>query len=326
MFNSLDSSLFYFLNEYLRNPLFDYILPFFSYSLPLLIAVACVIFFFSLYCLKIYGDALWRVLALTITISVSIIVSEAGALVLKDLFGRSRPYENLQSSNYFQENSFSWVKITHSKSEEKPKNREELEIATPLEKENVSGEISENVPENMAKVVVSEVVVPANQPETLSTKIMEDQVETPSSGVIENGVDTSNTATKEQLSPSIILADAEAEGMSLGFFTSNDNLDYPVLTYDIAYADGIFEETTASMPSAFAANVMAVTFIIALLFPKTAPWIYFAPMITGWARVYTGNSYPMDIIIGWIWGILAVAIAWFICEFILRKVVQARRI
>lgn len=317
MLNSIDSSLFYLLNEYLRNPIFDYILPFFSYSLPLLAGVGCFFFFFSLYCLKIYGDALWRVLALAITIAVSLLISESGAFLLKDMFERNRPYEALQATNYFQEDSYSWVQIL----KEAPKNaskNEELVTAESIVHDSITN-----------KAIVSEGLAS----ETIDSKPIENKAEIAetinseglnSKTIEENtpidSITFENSAQEEAQAPLLSLeAQLPIDGPS-------QNNIYPYLTYDVAQKDGIFEETTASMPSAFAANVMAVTFIIALLFPKTAPWIYFLPLLTGWARIYTGNSYPMDIIIGWLWGILAVAIAWFICEFIFRKVVLARRI
>ncbi len=107
---------------------------------------------------------------------------------------------------------------------------------------------------------------------------------------------------------------------------ANKILKYEQKDYNIDKLAEIQKHSGFSMPSSVAACSMAITLIISLLLPRSNPWIYIIPIIIGWARIYTGYSFPLDIVVGWIWGILCVAITWLICDFILRKFSKTRKL
>ncbi len=57
-----------------------------------------------------------------------------------------------------------------------------------------------------------------------------------------------------------------------------------------------------SFYSAHAANSAAFVVCLAMFFPKLRIWIFFIPLLVGYARIYMGRHYPLDIGGGWLVG------------------------
>lgn len=49
------------------------------------------------------------------------------------------------------------------------------------------------------------------------------------------------------------------------------------------------------------------------------------PIVTGFARVYVGAHWPSDVLGGWLWGAVTVFVAWWIGEWMMRRVRASRR-
>ncbi len=70
-------------------------------------------------------------------------------------------------------------------------------------------------------------------------------------------------------------------------------------------------EKGSSLPSAHAANSMAVALAAMFLWPGLKPWALILPLIIGYSRVYLGKHFPTDVLAGWAVGALAgMAVAW----------------
>ena len=364
MFDVLDSALFRLLNDYARNSVLDSVLPFFSLSWPFVIGIILFFFFFTLYCRKHYGDALWRLLALVIVLSLSVGVSEFGAYLLKDGFERSRPYQVLSGTVYYDAQSSKWVQIKIVQSVVKTEGLNEggVGLDNSPQKiavlpsndsantaiENVFTDTSQGVPQETKSATLVDDSVPYTTIEELASQSVPGESGSGESGsggisdskiasdigALQSHIDKPFSAEIDELqSPAVVPVSALAsESVPL---KESDSIDqatqallssYPILDCDSVESVTMFEENGYAMPSAFSANVMAMALVIALLFHKASPWIYLMPLLVGWSRVYTGNNFPLDILVGWIWGIIAVAIAWLICEMVFRSVSKNRKL
>ncbi len=74
-----------------------------------------------------------------------------------------------------------------------------------------------------------------------------------------------------------------------------------------------------SMPSPPAAACMSVAIILSMLFRRSNPWVYLLPFGVGFSQVYLGRNYPMDIVVGWIIGIVSVIAVWWACHLIFAR-------
>lgn len=66
----------------------------------------------------------------------------------------------------------------------------------------------------------------------------------------------------------------------------------------------------SSFVSAHAANSMAVAVMAALIWTKVRAFIWLLPLLVGYSRVYIGKHYPMDVLCGWLVGIVIALIIW----------------
>ncbi len=80
-----------------------------------------------------------------------------------------------------------------------------------------------------------------------------------------------------------------------------------------------------SLPSAHAANAMALATALALFFPPLRPFIFLLPLIIGYSRVYLGRHYPMDIAAGWLIGLLASLAVYRLLKWLYTRIPAARR-
>lgn len=325
MFNVLDSVIFTLLNEYARNPFLDKVLPFFSLSCPLWLGGIFFFSFFIFHCRKHYGDALWRLLVLGIVLGISVGVSDVGASLLKDAFGRYHPYQTLSGTIYYNTNDNAW---------------ERIQILSAAESDALDSAVALEVIDNVKMDSDLKDALPLS-PITLPLIALPGDAEL-SSSLEPSGSVERNAAVGEFISDEMLLdadnafdssIENEVRGVQNTLPLEDTSVEladvpdsYKVTGYSQAQLQTMFGSEIFSMPSSFAANAMAMAIVIALLFHRTSPWIYMMPIIVGWARVYTGNSYPMDILVGWIWGILAVAIAWLVCDVMFRFVSKNRKL
>jgi undecaprenyl-diphosphatase len=71
-----------------------------------------------------------------------------------------------------------------------------------------------------------------------------------------------------------------------------------------------------SMPSSPAAACMAIAVVLSLLFYRSNPWVFALPISVGFAQVYVGKNYPLDVLMGWLIGLVSVITVWWICHLI----------
>lgn len=63
-------------------------------------------------------------------------------------------------------------------------------------------------------------------------------------------------------------------------------------------------ERGSGMPSAHAANSMAVALAAMCLWPALGRWPLLLPLVVGYSRLYVGKHYPADVLAGWAVGCL----------------------
>jgi undecaprenyl-diphosphatase len=74
-----------------------------------------------------------------------------------------------------------------------------------------------------------------------------------------------------------------------------------------------------SFPSGHAANNMAVATVLILFYPRRG-WLYFPfALLIGYARIYTGSHWPLDVMAGFLIGVLGGLLAVLIMECFWRR-------
>ncbi len=69
----------------------------------------------------------------------------------------------------------------------------------------------------------------------------------------------------------------------------------------------------SSYPSGHAANSMALAMALALLLPRSRPWVFILPLVVGYSRLYLGKHFPTDVLAGWVVGMFAASLLWGVC-------------
>ncbi len=312
MINILDFALFRVINDYARLPIFDLIFPFLStiWVFPSFVLILLVLF--AVFCKKVYGEFFWRLMALSLLFTLTICISDFGSKFLKNHYERLRPIETLPHIVYFDTNLKAWYNTEETIVSTPDENAEKSPsiVKKPLKNSDGSEETLEGSNSKTNPLNASE-----SPEKTLETKddanLLADNLDQTIDDKIMEEVDSDNHKSDIETGQTI-------ENISV--------LKYNFKTYDKQELAEILNNTGFSIPSSMASNFMAVVLIISLLLPRTTPWIYLIPIVMGWIKVYCGYSFPLDIIMGWIWGIVSVAIAWLICEFIFRKFSKTKKL
>lgn len=84
------------------------------------------------------------------------------------------------------------------------------------------------------------------------------------------------------------------------------------------------KEHGSSYPSAHAANTMCLAILAGLLWPATRRWIFVVPLVVGYSRVYLGKHYPLDVLMGWLFGIAVALTVWLIWSRLVNPALERR--
>ena len=107
MFSSLEDIIFEFFNMYLRNSIFDLVLPFFESSLPVFLVAVISLVIFAIYCKKKYGDMIYRVLLFMGMLGLSAFFAHHMSHFFA--FERPRPYQEIAGTMYFDSKDKTWL-------------------------------------------------------------------------------------------------------------------------------------------------------------------------------------------------------------------------
>lgn len=76
-----------------------------------------------------------------------------------------------------------------------------------------------------------------------------------------------------------------------------------------AYPSGA-DVSGSSFFSGHAAESMALAAVLFLFLPALRGWIWLVPLLCGYSRVYMGEHYPSDVLVGWLVGVLIALLLW----------------
>lgn len=167
MFSSLEDIIFEFFNMYLRNSIFDLVLPFFESSLPVFLVAVFSLVIFAIYCKKKYGDMIYRVLLFMGMLGLSAFFAHHMSHFFA--FERPRPYQEIAGTMYFDSKDKTWLQAQYAESEGYHPFAEQVEA-----KNDAAGEESAAVEE----IQKSEQTAP-EQTEVLQAEESEEQVTPP---------------------------------------------------------------------------------------------------------------------------------------------------
>ena len=72
------------------------------------------------------------------------------------------------------------------------------------------------------------------------------------------------------------------------------------------------KETGSSFPSAHSSNTMVLAILAIMLWPALKKWPLILPMLVGYSRIYLGKHYPLDVLAGWLLGIIVAYVVWMV--------------
>lgn len=115
MFSSLEDMIFEFFNMYLRNSVFDVVLPLFESSLPVFLVAFVSLIIFAIYCKKKYGEMICRVFLFMGMLGLSAFFAHHGSHFFA--FERPRPYQEIAGTMYFDTKDKIWLQAQYAVSE-----------------------------------------------------------------------------------------------------------------------------------------------------------------------------------------------------------------
>lgn len=115
MFSSLEDMIFEFFNMYLRNSVFDVVLPLFESSLPVFLVAIISLIIFAIYCKKKYGEMICRVFLFMGMLGLSAFFAHHGSHFFA--FERPRPYQEIAGTMYFDTKDKIWLQAQYAASE-----------------------------------------------------------------------------------------------------------------------------------------------------------------------------------------------------------------
>ncbi len=322
----IDASIFWLFNHYLRAPFLDVLLPIFSQSLLLWVALLAFITGYVVYCQRQYGEALWRTVVLVMFIGLSVGLADMTCNLFKDLSGRIRPHQSLLGTHYFVDGM--WYRISPPMPEQAviPQASAQESPVPPLPAEqNAQSMIGSGVPPLQTEALPE--ALPGTQPEGM---LFAADTLTPVQQPLLHSVQTGDPENQKALETTTETAEAaSAEGTQNANaeetpFTAPDPAHMPVSEPLMPLPS---EPVTrgSSFPSSHAANSMAIATVLALLFRRLSPWIFLFPLMVGWSRVYMGKHFPFDVVSGYLVGVLAVLVIWWVFSLIFFRSIRKPR-
>jgi len=67
-----------------------------------------------------------------------------------------------------------------------------------------------------------------------------------------------------------------------------------------------------SFPSGHSSNTMCLAVLMTLLWPALKKWPLILPLLVGYSRLYLGKHYPVDVLGGWLWGLVIGYAVWLL--------------
>lgn len=115
MFSYIEDVIFEFFNMYLRNSIFDVVLPLFESSLPVFLLTLVFSVIFAVYCKKKYGEMIYRVLLFMGMLGLSAFFAHEGSHFFA--FERPRPFQEIAGTMYYDSKDGTWLQAQYPSSE-----------------------------------------------------------------------------------------------------------------------------------------------------------------------------------------------------------------